>query len=292
MSPFGNTFSSLMHVALFEPPLGVAVLAAYVQALAVLAPSHASQQRMVVPVAPTYPTMPQPPANSPRVVSPAPGARVPIATFTPSLNANSNTRKRKLLDIWYASEMNVLLDLYEDKWISLNRGNFKAKHWTELTRDIQTHCAVAFTDTHCLNKGLGDGFTGEDFVNLEVVSLAEDEDMATTEGEGGLPKAGEGDVGVLGVNGTRDGVDEDTVPGLAIGQTVRGQRVKKPRVATALEGLGASLEHGVGTFAKAFERVELRRMELEEKRLEVQFQIVQLLAPRTSSPPVVPTPPQ
>ncbi|MCO5597745.1 hypothetical protein L7F22_051826 [Adiantum nelumboides] len=139
---------------------------------------------------------------------------------------------------------------------------------------------------------LGDGFIGEDFVNPEVVSLAEDEDMAAAaEGEGGLPEAGEGDVGVSGVNGTGDGVDEDTVRGLAIGQAVRGQRVKKRRAAIALEGLEASLERGVGTFAKAFERVELC-MELEEKRLEVQFQIAQLLAPRTTSPPGVPTPPQ
>ncbi|MCO5599371.1 hypothetical protein L7F22_053473 [Adiantum nelumboides] len=165
-------------------------------------------------------------------------ARVPISTSTQSSNAVSNTRKWKSSDIWSANEVNILLDLYEDKWISLNRGNFKAKHWTELAWDIQTHCAVAFTDAQCQNKwdnmkntfikekqkeacsgvepshwefysrmedliggtpkvsGLGDGFTGEDFVNLEVVSLAEDEDMAATEGEGGLPEAGERDVGV------------------------------------------------------------------------------------------------
>ncbi|MCO5551111.1 hypothetical protein L7F22_004608 [Adiantum nelumboides] len=118
-------------------------------------------------------------------------------------------------------------------------------------------------------SGLGDGFTGEDFVNPEVVSLAEDENSAAAEDDGGLPAAGEGDTRVPGVNGTGDGVDEDALPGPAIGQAVRGQRVKKRRAATALEGLGTSLERGVGTFTKAFERIELRRMELEEKRLEV-----------------------
>ncbi|MCO5548530.1 hypothetical protein L7F22_001990 [Adiantum nelumboides] len=182
--------------------------------------------------------MPQSPTNSLSVVLPALSARVPIATSMPSSNVVSNTRKRKSSNIWSANEVNVLLDLYEDKWISLNRGNLKAKHWTELARDIQTRCAVAFTYTQCRNKwdnmqktfikekqkevcssaepfcwefysqmedliggtpkvsGLGDGFTGEDFVNLEVVSLAEDEDMAAAEGEGGLPEVGEGDVGV------------------------------------------------------------------------------------------------
>ncbi|MCO5606620.1 hypothetical protein L7F22_060808 [Adiantum nelumboides] len=122
-------------------------------------------------------------------------------------------------DIWSVNEANVLLDLYEDKWISLNRGNFKAKHWTKLARDIQTRCAITFTNTQCQNKWdnikktfikenqkeassgaepsrwefyslmeeligdtpkvsrIGDGFTGEDFVNPKVVSLVEDENM-------------------------------------------------------------------------------------------------------------------
>ncbi|MCO5569162.1 hypothetical protein L7F22_022872 [Adiantum nelumboides] len=198
--------------------------------------------------------MSQPPTNSPSVASPALGAHVPIATSMPSSNAGSNTQKLKSLDIWSANEVNVLLDFYEDKWISLNRGNFKAKHRTELARDIQTRCVVAFIDTQVWNKWdnmkktfikekqkeacfgaepslwefysqmedliggtpkvsrLGDGFIGEYFVNLEVISLAEDEDMAAAEGKGGLLEAREGDVGVPGVIGIGDGVDEDTMP--------------------------------------------------------------------------------
>ncbi|MCO5568903.1 hypothetical protein L7F22_022605 [Adiantum nelumboides] len=152
MSPFGNTFSSLTHAALFEPPPGLAVSAPDVQVPIVLAPSHASQQRMVVPVASMHPTMPQLPTNSPSVVSPAFDAHVPIATSMPSSNVGSNTHKQKSSYTWSANEVNVLLDLYEDKWMSPNRGNFKAKHWTELARDIQTRCAVAFTDTQCQNK--------------------------------------------------------------------------------------------------------------------------------------------
>ncbi|MCO5551113.1 hypothetical protein L7F22_004610 [Adiantum nelumboides] len=172
ISPFENTFLSLMHAARFEPPLGLTVSALYVQVSAVVAPSHAFQQQMAVPVTPVQPTMTHPHVNSPSVVSSAP----------------------------------------------------------------------------------------------------EDEDMAAiAQGEGGLPTTGEGDARMPGVNGTGDGVDEDAMPGSAIGQAVRGQRVKKRRAATALEGLETSLERGVGTFVKAFERVELRRMELEEKRLEVQF---------------------
>ncbi|MCO5551110.1 hypothetical protein L7F22_004607 [Adiantum nelumboides] len=128
MSPFGNTFSSLMHAALFEPPPGLAVSVPDVQAPAIVASSHAFQQQMAVPVAPVQPTMAHPHVNSPSVVSPAPGARVSTATSTSLPNAGSNTRKRKSSDIWSANEVNVLLDLYEDKWISLNRGNFKAKH--------------------------------------------------------------------------------------------------------------------------------------------------------------------
>ncbi|MCO5554867.1 hypothetical protein L7F22_008404 [Adiantum nelumboides] len=137
-------------------------------------------------------------------------------------------------------------------------------------------------------SGLGDGFTGEDFVNPKFVSLAKDEDMAAIEGEGNVPIAKEVDVEVPRV-GTGDGVDKDTVPNPTIDSIVRGQRFKKHRAATALEGLGVSLEQGVGKFPKAFERIELRCMEWEEKRLEVQFQIAQLLAPRTSSPHVAPT---
>ncbi|MCO5546788.1 hypothetical protein L7F22_000224 [Adiantum nelumboides] len=38
-------------------------------------------------------------------------------------------------------------------------------------------------------SGLGDAFTWEDFVNPEVVSLGEDEDMAAVKGRGGVPVA-------------------------------------------------------------------------------------------------------
>ncbi|MCO5550828.1 hypothetical protein L7F22_004321 [Adiantum nelumboides] len=221
---------------------------------------------MVVPVVPMHPTMPQPPTNSPRVVSPAPGARVPIATCTPSSNAGSNTRKRKASDIWYANEVNVLLDLYEDKWISLNRGNFKAKDWTELAWDIQTRCAFAFTDTQCRNKwdnmkktfirekqkeacsgaessrwefysrmedliggtpkvsGLGDGFIGEYFVTPKVISLAEDEDMAAAEGEGGY-----------GANEFTRLVHVETIPGRRHVETIPGSSLLREALPAAFD---------------------------------------------------------
>ncbi|MCO5569449.1 hypothetical protein L7F22_023161, partial [Adiantum nelumboides] len=219
MSPFGNTFSSLMHAALFEPPPGLVVSAPDVQA-----PNHASQQHIVVPVAPVHPTMPQPPTNSPSVVAPALGVRVSIASSTSLSNASSNTQKQKSSDIWSANE---------DKWISLNRGNLgrvgtglsnplcrRIYRYTmpeqlgQHEKDIhkrKANQACSGAESSCWEfysqmedliggtpkvNGLGDGFIGEDFVNPEVISLVEDEDMAAVEGEGGLPKAREGDVGV------------------------------------------------------------------------------------------------
>ncbi|MCO5583919.1 hypothetical protein L7F22_037836 [Adiantum nelumboides] len=134
--------------------------------------------------------------------------------------------------------ISILLDLYEDKWISLNRGNFKAKHWSELAQDIQNRCGVLFTYTQweTMKKmymkekqkesssgaepsrwdfysrmedllggtpkvsGLNDGFRGEEFVIPEVVSLAEDEDMVASvaDEEGGLPYGEEDEASILG----------------------------------------------------------------------------------------------
>ncbi|MCO5554683.1 hypothetical protein L7F22_008216 [Adiantum nelumboides] len=130
-------------------------------------------------------------------------------------------QRKKSSDIWCTTDVSVLLDLYEDKWISINRGNFKAKHWTEISCDIHAQRGIVFSESQCKNKwenmkktfmkekqkesafgaepsrweyfscredllgstpkvsGLADGFTGDDFVNREVVSLAEDEDIGT-----------------------------------------------------------------------------------------------------------------
>ncbi|MCO5575402.1 hypothetical protein L7F22_029203 [Adiantum nelumboides] len=117
-------------------------------------------------------------------------------------------------------------------------------------------------------SGLNDGLTGEEFVIPEVMSLAEDEDMVAgvDDEEGGLPQGEEDEASILGGVPTNDStpsnvptttINKDGVPGPVIGQSVRGQRVKKQKMASALEGLGASMERGVCTFTKAFERVEI-----------------------------------
>ncbi|MCO5554684.1 hypothetical protein L7F22_008217 [Adiantum nelumboides] len=142
-------------------------------------------------------------------------------------------------------------------------------------------------------SGLVDGFTGDDFVNPELVSLAEDEDIGTEDNDAGVGVHGEPDTHVHGSgsvagsinNNIGDTHDEDAIPGPSIGQSIRGQKVKKRRAAIAIEGLGGSIERGCGIFAKTLERIELRRLELEEKRLDAQVQIAHILASRSSSPP-------
>ncbi|MCO5568090.1 hypothetical protein L7F22_021786 [Adiantum nelumboides] len=76
------------------------------------------------------------------------------ATSPPSAAIVEATTKKKLKsnEIWAASTINVLFDLYKDKWISINRGNFKAKHWTEVARDLNAHCSTESAETRCKYK--------------------------------------------------------------------------------------------------------------------------------------------
>ncbi|MCO5598374.1 hypothetical protein L7F22_052469 [Adiantum nelumboides] len=74
---------------------------------------------------------------------------------SPSSAATAETtieKKLKSNEIWAASTINVLLDLYEDKWITINQGNFKAKHWAEIARGLNACCGTEFEETQCKYK--------------------------------------------------------------------------------------------------------------------------------------------
>ncbi|MCO5570641.1 hypothetical protein L7F22_024368 [Adiantum nelumboides] len=77
-----------------------------------------------------------------------------IAASPPSAAIAEATTEKKLKsnEIWAASTINVLLDVYEDKWITINRGNFKAKHWAEVARDLNARCGTNFAETQCKYK--------------------------------------------------------------------------------------------------------------------------------------------
>ncbi|MCO5603390.1 hypothetical protein L7F22_057540 [Adiantum nelumboides] len=101
MSPFGNTFSSMIHAYLFEPPLGFAMPVPDAQVPTVVTPIHDSQQRMIAPVSPLHhpfatprvaTTALHPPTNAPCAISPSPSARVSRATSTASSNGFSNLK--------------------------------------------------------------------------------------------------------------------------------------------------------------------------------------------------------
>ncbi|MCO5614135.1 hypothetical protein L7F22_068416 [Adiantum nelumboides] len=124
MFPFGNTFHSLMHPTLFEssPTVGATPTV------------HPSLQVHTSPNA------------TPIAAS--------VATSSPIIARTSATSKKRLKinELWATSTINVLLDLYEDNWITINRGNFKAKHWVEVTRDLNARCGTEFAETQCKYK--------------------------------------------------------------------------------------------------------------------------------------------
>ncbi|MCO5609664.1 hypothetical protein L7F22_063894 [Adiantum nelumboides] len=231
-------------------------------------------------------------------------------------------KKLKSNVIWAASIINVLLDLYEHKWITINRGNFKAKHWVEVARDLNARCGTEFSETQCKYKwenmkrtfikekqkkeksgaefsqwkffsrmadliggtpkvrGLQDGFNGEQFVAPDVVSLAEEEEGAPAE----VIEAVDETAPQVPFSVSDSSKVVDGTQGPPISGTVRGQKCKKRKREMVLDGLGVAMKESVATFARAFESAEIRHMELEEKRMQVQLQIAQLLAPRQSTP--------
>ncbi|MCO5572293.1 hypothetical protein L7F22_026046 [Adiantum nelumboides] len=343
---FDHNYTKLMNVALYDsqPDMSSPLMITSATTRLFSHPSSLSNRAAPHVASPTtnhgpspaanpihpLPSTPPPTSISPTVLAPSlvSSARPPTRSnnVTHSSSGTSSSRRKKSSDIWSVNNVNVLLDLYEDKWISLNRGNFKAKHWTEIARDILAQIGVVFTEFQCKNKwenmkksfmkekqkesatgaepsrweyfarmedllggtpkvsGLNDDFTGEQFVNPDVVSLAEDEDMCARDDEGGAAMGEEEEVNVQGSAtidnstnmGPADTNDEEVVPSPSIGQAVQGQRVKKQKTMAALKGLGGSIERGCGVFAKTLERVEIRRLELEEKRLDVQVQIARL----------------
>ncbi|MCO5584420.1 hypothetical protein L7F22_038347 [Adiantum nelumboides] len=112
--PFVNNFTSLMHGALFRPPPTTFVAF-------VTSPSDVAQHpTSTSPIAPIGALRAQ--ATSPVAAVSTPNPRV-SKDRVPSSQSNSTsppttrptTCKRKGSNIWPTSEVNVLLDLYEDK---------------------------------------------------------------------------------------------------------------------------------------------------------------------------------
>ncbi|MCO5612972.1 hypothetical protein L7F22_067245 [Adiantum nelumboides] len=277
-----------MHSAMYEPPPMV------------------SSSRLTTPPRPLTQPPPTSSATSVHTSTPSEGRPLPRTSNASNPSSSSTSRCKKSSDIWSASDVNVMLDLYEDKCISLNRGNFKVKHWAEIARDIHAQTGINFMESQCKNKwenmkktfmkekkkepnscaepfrweyfnrmedllggtpkvsGLADGFNG---INLDGVSLVEDEDMGGEENDGGVVMGGE-EENAGNVTGNAfvsdstnasigDVGDEDVLPGPSIGQTARGQKVRKRKTAAALTGLGESIERGCSAFTKTLERVEL-----------------------------------
>ncbi|MCO5588703.1 hypothetical protein L7F22_042662 [Adiantum nelumboides] len=101
---------------------------------------------------PTSKSIPPPtaPNRAPRTsVDVRPTSRTYNATQPPVMGSS---RRKKSSNIWCTTDVSVLLDLYEDKWISINRGNFKAKHWAEISRDIHAQRGIVFSESQCKNK--------------------------------------------------------------------------------------------------------------------------------------------
>lgn len=61
-------------------------------------------------------------------------------------------RKRKASKLWAHEQILGLLDLYQDKWVSLEGGNFKWKHWAILAEDLNTRFETNLSDAQCKNK--------------------------------------------------------------------------------------------------------------------------------------------
>ncbi|MCO5578928.1 hypothetical protein L7F22_032778 [Adiantum nelumboides] len=152
MFPFGSTFHSMMHPVLFKSPPSMTATATIDPLLQVYtSPSNAHPCGHAMSIGPAIPVMqPSPTARSAHVQLPSSS----VATSPPcAATAETPTEKKlKSNEIWAASIINVLLDLYEDGWITINRGNFKAKHWVEVARDLNARCGTEFAETQCKYK--------------------------------------------------------------------------------------------------------------------------------------------
>lgn len=66
--------------------------------------------------------------------------------------ATTGGRKRKACKLWVHEQILGLLDLYQDKWVSLDGGNFKWKHWAMIAEDLNNKFETSFSDAQCKNK--------------------------------------------------------------------------------------------------------------------------------------------
>ncbi|MCO5578039.1 hypothetical protein L7F22_031877 [Adiantum nelumboides] len=71
--------------------------------------------------------------------------------FKPALARARKKSSGKKTD-WPSSRVFLLLDLYQEKWTALNKGNFKKKHWMELAHLLQDKYGILLTPDQRKNK--------------------------------------------------------------------------------------------------------------------------------------------
>jgi hypothetical protein len=56
--------------------------------------------------------------------------------------------------VWCSAGVAALLDLYEERWVPMGRGNLKSKHWEEISAELAKQCPQQLrrTGSHCKSK--------------------------------------------------------------------------------------------------------------------------------------------
>jgi hypothetical protein len=62
--------------------------------------------------------------------------------------------KVELDRVWCSAGVSCLLDLYEDRWVQLGRGNLRTNHWVEIAEELTKQCPrqLPRTGPQCKNK--------------------------------------------------------------------------------------------------------------------------------------------